>query len=197
MRALLTTGPEALREQTRGLGRKALVSRMAGLRPNSTATDPVQVTKVALRGLARRCQALNTEINTLNAQLTQLTTAVAPDLVARSGIVIDTAAQLLITAGGNPERLRSEGAFARLVGVAPIPASSGRTDRHRLNRGGDRQANRVLHTVALVRLHRDPRTQAYVAKRTAQGLSKKDIIRCQKRAIAREVYHDLRPQPTI
>jgi transposase len=129
----------------------------------------------------------------LEVQLSQLTLAAAPRLLARPGIGIDTAAQLLITAGDNPDRLRSEAAFARLVGVAPIPASSGRTDRHRLSRGGDRQANRALHTIALVRLHRDPRTWAYLNKRTAQGLSKKDILRCLKRAIAREVYHDLRP----
>ena len=155
---------------------------------------PEQATKIAVRGLARRCQALNEEIAALEVQLSQLTLAAAPRLLARPGIGIDTAAQLLITAGDNPDRLRSEAAFARLlVGVAPIPASSGRTDRHRLSRGGDRQANRALHTIALVRLHRDPRTWAYLNKRTAQGLSKKDILRCLKRAIAREVYHDLRP----
>ena len=193
IRALLTTGPAVLREQTRGLGHKALISRMVGLRPElNGAQHPEQATKIAVRGLARRCQALNEEIAALEVQLSQLTLA-APRLLARPGIGIDTAAQLLITAGDNPDRLRSEAAFARLVGVAPIPASSGRTDRHRLSRGGDRQANRVLHTIALVRLHRDPRTWAYLNKRTAQGLSKKDILRCLKRAIAREVYHDLRP----
>ena len=194
IRALLTTGPAVLREQTRGLGRKALISRMVRLRPElNGAQHPEQATKIAVRGLARRCQALNEEIAALEVQLSQLTLAAAPRLLARPGIGIDTAAQLLITAGDNPDRLRSEAAFARLVGVAPIPASSGRTDRHRLSRGGDRQANRVLHTIALVRLHRDPRTWAYLNKRTAQGLSRKDILRCLKRAIAREVYHDLRP----
>jgi transposase len=194
IRALLTTGPAVLREQTRELGRKALISQMVRLRPElHAAQHPEQATKIAVRGLARRCQALNEEIAALEVQLSQLTSAAAPQLLARPGIGIDTAAQLLITAGDNPDRLRSEAAFARLVGVAPIPASSGRTDRHRLSRGGDRQANRVLHTIALVRLHRDPRTWAYLKKRTAQGLSKKDILRCLKRAIAREVYHDLRP----
>ena len=171
IRALLTTGPAVLREQTRGLGRKALISRMVRLRPElNGAQHPEQATKIAVRGLARRCQALNEEIAALEVQLSQLTLAAAPGLLARPGIGIDTAAQLLITAGDNPDRLRSEAAFARLVGVAPIPASSGRTDRHRLSRGGDRQANRVLHTIALVRLHRDPRTWAYLNKRTAQGL---------------------------
>ena len=163
------------------------------LRPElNGAQHPEQAIKIAVRGLARRCQALNEEIAALEVQLSQLTLAVRSRLLARPGIGIDTAAQLLITAGDNPDRLRSEAAFARLVGVAPIPASSGRTDRHRLSRGGDRQANRVLHTIALVRLHRDPRTWAYLNKRTAQGLSKR-TFRCLKRAIAREVYHDLRP----
>ena len=138
IRALLTTGPAVLREQTRGLGRKALISRMVRLRPElNGAQHPEQATRIAVRGLARRCQALNEEIAALEVQLSQLTLA-APRLLARPGIGIDTAAQLLITAGDNPDRLRSEAAFARLVGVVPIPASSGRTDRHRLSRGGDR-----------------------------------------------------------
>ena len=141
IRALLTTGPAVLREQTHQVGRKALISRMVRLRPElNGAQHPEQATKIAVRGLARRCQALNEEIAALEVQLSQLTLAAAPGLLARPGIGIDTAAQLLITAGDNPDRLRSEAAFARLVGVAPIPASSGRTDRHRLSRGGDRPA---------------------------------------------------------
>ncbi|MGW4825865.1 transposase, partial [Streptomyces sp. NPDC004227] len=105
-------------------------------------------------------------------------------------------AQLLITAGDNPERLTSEASFAHLCAAAPIRASSGRTNRHRLNRGGDRRANHALHMIALVRMRYDTRTQHYVARRTAEGLSKKDILRCLKRFIAREVYQHLaRPNP--
>jgi transposase len=107
------------------------------------------------------------------------------------------AGQLLVTAGQNADRLRSEPAFAMLCGAAPIPASSGKTNRHRLNRGGDRQANAALYRVVLCRMRWDPRTRAYVERRTTEGLSKKDIIRCLKRMIARELYYVLRPaQPT-
>ena len=100
----------------------------------------------------------------------------------------NTAATLLVAAGSNPDRLRSEAAFASLCGVNPIPASSGRTNRHRLNRGGDRQANAALYRIVLVRLSHDPRTQAYMRRRTAEGMSKRDVIRCLKRYVAREVY---------
>jgi transposase len=194
MRGLITTGPEDLREAIRGLGKKALISRLARLRPGSDVTDPATALKVTVRGLARRCQMLNEEIATLDRGLAQLTAKAAPQLLARPGIGVDTAGQLLITAGDNPDRLHSEAAFAHLTGSAPIPASSGRTDRHRLNRGGDRQANRALYIIAIVRMRRDPRTQAYVAKRTAEGLKTKDILRCLKRSIAREVYRDLNPE---
>jgi transposase len=111
--------------------------------------------------------------------------------LALPGVGADVAGQLLATAGDNPDRLRSEASFAHLCGVAPIPASSGRRDRHRLNRGGDRGANHALHTIVLCRMRWDPRTQAYVARRTAEGLAKKDIIRCLKRHVAREVYRTL------
>lgn len=172
IRALLVTGPTELREQTRGLGRKALITRMARLRPGNDHRRPEVAAKVAIRGLARRCQALNEEIAALDPDLHELTTTTAPRLMERVGVGAATVAHLLITAGDNPERLHSEAAFARLVGAAPIPASSGRTDRHRLSRGGDRQANRVLHTVTLVRMNRDPRTRSYVPKRTADGMGK-------------------------
>jgi transposase len=115
--------------------------------------------------------------------------------LALPGIGLDTAGQLLVTAGDNPGRLGSEAAFARLCGVAPLPASSGRTDRHRLNRGGDRQANHALWRITLVRMHCHEPTKAYVQRRTQQGLSKLDIMRCLKRYIAREVYHHLVNQP--
>ncbi len=113
---------------------------------------------------------------------------VNPALVALHGVATDVAGQLLVTAGDNPQRLHSEAAFAMLAGVAPLPASSGRTDRHRLNRGGDRHANAALYRVVCCRLRWDPRTRAYAERRTAQGLSKPEIIRCLKRYIAREIY---------
>lgn len=120
----------------------------------------------------------------------------APELLALFGVGPETAGQLLASAGDNPERMRSEAAFVHLAGVAPIPASSGRTHRHRLDRGGDRAANNALHTVVLVRMRHDERTRAYVARRTKEGMSKKDIIRCLKRFVAREVYRVLTSSPT-
>jgi len=115
-------------------------------------------------------------------------TAAAPRLIALPGVGTEVAAQILITAGDNPERMRSEAAFAHLCGVAPIPASSGRTHRHRLNRGGDRGANNALYVVVLGRLRYDSRTRAYAARRTTEGLSKPEIIRCLKRYVTREIF---------
>jgi transposase len=141
--------------------------------------------------VARRWQALQAEIDDLDVQLTPLVTAAAPDLVALPGIGIDTAGQLLVTAGDNPHRLRSEASFARLCGAAPIPVSSGRTDRHRLHRGGDRQANSALWRIALVRMGCHQPTRDYVTRRTAEGKTKPEIMRCLKRYIAREVFPPL------
>ncbi|OAK57261.1 transposase [Rhodococcoides kyotonense] len=136
--------------------------------------------KTALRSLARRIRMLDHEIAALEADLHPLVDDAAADLIARFGVGYETAAQLLITVGDNPDRISNEAAFASLCGVAPIPASSGKTSRHRLNRGGNRQANRALHIIVLARLKRDPRTRAYRDKRLAQGKSKRDIIRCLK-----------------
>jgi len=141
-----------------------------------------------LRSLVRRWQALRAEIDDLDGELTPLVTAIAPELVALPGVGVDTAGQLLVTAGDNPSRLRSERSFARLCGVAPVPVSSGRTDRHRLHRGGDRDANSALWRIALVRTHCHQPTKDYVARRTAEGRTKKEILRCLKRYIAREIY---------
>ena len=150
-----------------------------------------------MRTLARRWRQLQAELLQLDSQLQELVSAVAPTLVALPGVGIDTAGQLLVTAGDNPQRLRSEASFAHLCGTAPIPASSGRTHRHRLHRGGDRRANNALWRIALVRMHCHPPTRAYVERRTKQGLSKPEIMRCLKRYIAREVYHHLTTlQPT-
>jgi transposase len=149
-----------------------------------------------MRSVARRHQQLSEEISELDEQLDRLVGEVAPELVAVEGIGTDTAASLLIAAGDNPERLRNEAAFAHLCGAAPIPASSGKSVRHRLNRHGNRDANRALYVVAVCRMSRDDRTRAYVAKRTAEGKSKKEIIRCLKRYIAREIYRILASPPS-
>jgi transposase len=187
---VLYSAPEELRAPLLGLKTKALVRACAAMRPGPLTT-PTAATKAALRILARRWQQLQAELTQLDRQLQDLVAAAAPTLVALPGVGVDTAGQLLVTAGDNPQRLRSEAAFAHLCGAAPIPASSGRTHRHRLNRGGDRQANNALWRIALVRMHCHPPTRAYVERRTKQGLSKLDIMRCLKRYIAREVYSHL------
>ncbi len=179
------------KQSMRPMATARLVAALSRLRPATDYTDPGAAVKLALRSLARRHAALTEEIDSLEAALAELTERAAPGLLSKLGVGVQVAAQLLMTAGDNPERLRSEASFAHLTGAAPIPASSGQTRRHRLNRGGDRQANNALHTIALVRLRYDPATRAYSARRTAAGLSKQDILRCLKRHIAREIYHEL------
>lgn len=197
LRALLVTAPAAVRDQLRELSTGALIAACTRLRPAAELTDPGQATKHAVRSLARRYRALTEEITDLDAQLRPLVEHARPALLDRHGVGVETAAQLLITLGDNPDRLDSEAAFAALCGVAPIPASSGKTsNKHRLSRGGDRQANRALYIIALARLATCPRTRAYLQRRTEQGLSKKDIIRCLKRYIARELYKTLTQTPT-
>ncbi|WP_030980978.1 IS110 family transposase [Streptomyces sp. NRRL S-1824] len=191
IRTLIVSAPAQVRERLRGLATYELIKQLARSRPGTDLADPSCAVKTALRRLARRYQHLTEEIAEADADLEPLVAQAAPSLVELVGIGTETAAQLLITAGDNPDRLRSEASFAHLCGAAPIAASSGRTHRHRLNRGGDRQANRALHTIALVRMRYDPRTRHYVARRTAEGMSKKDIFRCLKRFIAREVYKHL------
>lgn len=196
IRGLLVSAPAMLREQVAGLERAALIRTLARLRPGGDLSRPLAATRAALRRLARRHQALDEEITELDAEISPLVKQAAPALLELFGVGPETAGQLLATAGDNPERMRSEGAFAHLAGVAPIPASSGRTHRHRLNRGGDRAANNALHTIVLTRMRFDERTRAYVARRTKEGLSKKDIMRCLKRFVAREVYRALTSTPT-
>lgn len=197
IKTLIVTAPEHLRAQLRGLPKRKLLNTCAALRPDTEhVADPTQATKVALRALARRHAALTQEIAELDALIEPLVAAINPALLDLNGLGADTAGQLLVTAGENTDRLRSEAAFAMLCGASPIPASSGKTHRHRLNRGGDRQANAALYRIVLCRLRWDPRTQAYMRRRTTQGLSKKDIIRCLKRLIAREVYYVLTSTPT-
>lgn len=191
VRGLLVSAPAVLREQVAGLSRTALIRTLTRLRPGSDLSTPTAATKAALRRLARRHQALDEEITELDTEIGPLVRQAAPELLALFGVGPETAGQLLASAGDNPERMRSEGVFAQLAGVAPIPASSGRTHRHRLNRGGDRAANNALHTIVLVRMRYDERTRAYVTRRTKEGLSKKDVTRCLKRFVAREVYRAL------
>jgi transposase len=195
LQALLVTAPEGLRSELCPLSTARAVEKASRLRPGATPSDVEAATKFALRSVARRHQQLSEEISELDEQLDRLVGEVAPELVAVEGIGTDTAASLLIAAGDNPERLRNEAAFAHLCGAAPIPASSGKSVRHRLNRHGNRDANRALYVVAVCRMSRDDRTRAYVAKRTAEGKSKKEIIRCLKRYIAREIYRILASPP--
>jgi transposase len=192
IQALLVTAPEGLKSELCELSTARLIEKASRLRPGATLSDVEAATKFALRSVARRYQHLSKEISELDEQLEdRLVSEVAPQLVAVEGIGTDTAASLLIAAGDNPERLKNEAAFAHLCGAAPIPASSGKTVRHRLNRHGDRDANRALYVIAVCRMSRDKRTRAYVERRTKEGKSKKEIIRCLKRYIAREVYRIL------
>jgi transposase len=190
--SLIVTAPVALRASLAGLTPTALVAHCARLRPTGELGDPTAASKTALRRLARRIQALTAEIRDADAELTPLLTTVLPRTMARMGVGPDTAGQLLTTIGDNPDRIATESRFAHGCGAAPIPASSGRTNKHRLNRGGDRHANAALYRIAIVRMRHCPRTRAYVHKRTAEGKTKREIIRCLKRYIAREIYHTLR-----
>jgi transposase len=191
IQALLVTAPEGLKSELCELSTARLIEKASRLRPGATLSDVEAATKFALRSVARRYQHLSKEISELDERLNRLVSEVAPQLVAVEGIGTDTAASLLIAAGDNPERLKNEAAFAHLCGAAPIPASSGKTVRHRLNRHGDRDANRALYVIAICRMSCDKRTRAYVERRTKEGKSKKEIIRCLKRYIAREVYRIL------
>jgi len=196
IRHLSFTAPEQLRQRLAGVSRHHLAAHAAGLRPATGAgADPViTATKTALRILGRRVLALDEEKAGIDALLAGLVTQTAPQLLAVFGVGVDTAAALLVTAGDNPGRLRSEAAWAHLCGTAPIPASSGKVTRYRLNRGGDRQANCALWGIVITRLGNDPRTKAYMTRRLAEGRSKPEVIRVLKRYVAREVYHRL-PRP--
>lgn len=188
--ALVLTSPDELRASLRSMSLPRLVKVAARFRPGPLL-DPAAATKLALRHLARRHASLSAEIAELDRALAQVVSEAAPGLLALPGVGTDVAGALLVAAGDNPERLSSEAAFARLCGVAPLPASSGKTNRHRLNRGGDRIANNALWRIVLVRMSSDPRTRTYVERRTKEGLSKKEIIRCLKRYVAREAYRHL------
>jgi transposase len=202
---IMIGAPSPLRDELVVLTKRTLINRCLGLRPETTDFAQLHAhperllmasIKTALRDLARRWKALDGEIKTLNKQIETVVRATAPGLVELFGVGVELAGQFLVTAGDNPERIRNERAFAKLCGVAPQPASSGRTTgRHRLSRSGDRQANSALYIVTIVRLRHHEPTRAYVERRTNEGLSKREIIRCLKRYIAREIYANLpRPQ---
>jgi transposase len=204
MWGVMISAPSPLRDELVTLTKRTLVNRCLRLRPESDdllglATDPDRLlmagVKTALRDLARRWKQLDEEIKLLNRQVGALVRAAAPDLLELHGVGVEIAGQFLVTAGDNAERIRSEAAFAKLCGVAPQPASSGRTSgRHRLSRGGDRAANSALYIVTIVRMRHHRPTREYVERRTAEGLSKREIIRCLKRYIAREIYSNLPQQ---
>ena len=195
LRALLDTAPEALRDEMCDLSACSLIRKASRLRPGRRPHSVLVATKLALRSVAQRCQTLSEEISELDEQLEWLVGQTAPELVALKGVGTDTAASLLVAIGDNPARMDSEASFAHLCGVAPVPASSGKVVRHRLNRRGNRDANRALYVVAFTRMSNDERTRNYVARRTREGKSKKEIIRCLKRYIAREVYKILSSLP--
>ena len=181
--------PDDLRDTLRKMTRMQLVRTLAAWRPDLTDyRNVISAYRISLKSLGRRYLELHDEIADLDAMISAIVDELAPNLVARNSIGHAGAAQLLLTAGDNPKRLHSEAGFAALCGVSPVPASSGKTTRHRLNRGGDRAANSALHIIAIGRLRTDPRTKAYMAKRMAEGHSKLEAIRCLKRYIAREVF---------
>lgn len=192
LKDLITTAPEELRSQLRDLSLVQAAKHCARLRPDAhRLADPTQATKTALRAIGARIAHLDTEVGDASQQLKDLVAAAAPRTIALLGVSTEHAGQLLVTAGNNPDRLRSEAAFAALCAASPIPASSGKTHRHRLNPGGDRAANRALHMITVVRMRWHPDTRAYVTRRTADGLSKREIMRCLKRYIARQIYHTI------
>jgi transposase len=193
MRALVTTAPDELRSQLRGLSIPRLVRAAAGFRP-AGRTDVMNANRVALKTLARRVLELDDEIEMLDELLAPLVTQIAPAMLARVGVGTDTAGALLVAAGENSSRIRNERSFARLCGAAPLDASTGKQQRHRLNRGGDRQANSALWRIVITRLSYDPATRRYLQRRCAEGKTKTEAIRCLKRYIARELYACLPPE---
>ena len=187
MQALVVTAPDQLRQSLRGLSKIELVRTCARARPGKLA-GTTAATKAALRSLAVRHEALEAEVKALDGEIGPLIATIAPELIAVFGVGPDTAGALLVAAGDNPDRLRSDAAFSMLCGSSPVEASSGKVTRHRVNRGGDRQANAALYRIVLVRLRHHEPTQDYMRHRTAEGKSKPEIIRCLKRYVAREIY---------
>ena len=194
LQALADTAPDELRDSLKPLRYAQLIETAARFRA-AAMTTTTAAAKYAMSALARRIQHLDTEIDGLDGHLKAILTAAHPALLAAHGVGPDTAGALLVAAGDNPERLATEQSFAALCGASPVQASSGSTHRHRLNRGGDRQANSALWRIVLVRMKTHPPTRDYVSRRTAEGMAKRDIMRCLKRYVAREIYHHLNPKP--
>ena len=195
LHALVVGAPEPIKDQLKGMKLKGLVKACARFRPSGESS--VSYAKQALRRLARRYQVLDTEISELDVEIRRLCAKANPALLATDGVGPDTAAKLLVAAGDNPERMKSERSFAALCGVSPVQASSGRRVRHRLSRGGNRQANSALWRIATNRMRTDAATKTYVTRRKAEGKKTTEIIRCLKRHIAREIYRLLtNPPPT-
>jgi len=191
LRHLVFCAPEEIRVRFKDRPKRGLVTEAANMRPRK-GSDPVTYrTNLVIRGLARRIKHLDAEMRTIDQTLRLLIEDTAPSLFELHGVGVDTAASLLVTAGDNPDRLKSERSWAHLCGVTPIPASSGKVTRHRLNRGGDRQANTALHRIVLTRMSSHPETRIYVTKRRAEGLSTPEIMRCLKRYVARQTYKHL------
>ncbi len=191
LRHLGFCAPDELRERFRDVTADTLGRTAAGLRPNPDGDPVVYATKLAMHILGRRVLDIDADCARLHNELAALVATTAPSLVELHGVGPHTAAMLLVAAGDNAQRITSEAAFAHLCGAAPIHASSGKTIRHRLNRGGNRQANHALWRIVLTRMSSDPRTRAYVERRSAQGLSRREIMRVLKRYVAREVYRHL------
>jgi transposase len=191
LRHLVFTAPEPIRVRFKDRYKTGLVTEAANMRPREGSDSIIYTTNVVIRSLARRVKALNNEIKTVDRMLTALIEDTAPSLLDLYGIGVDTAASLLVAAGDNPDRLHNEQSWAHLCGVTPLPASSGKTTRHRLNRGGDRQANAALHRIVLTRMSSHPETKTYVARRRSQGMSTPEIMRCLKRYVARQTFKHL------
>jgi transposase len=194
LHALVTTAPEALRARFRGQTTTAMIHTATRLRVNRSWDLETQTTARTLRTLARRSVELSAEADTHHAAIEAIVADWRPDLLDQPGVGPIVAA-VVLCAWSHPGRCRNDAAFANLAGVAPIPASSGLTHRHRLNHGGDRQLNRALHVIALSRLRHDPATQAYAQRRRAQGKNNREIRRCLKRYIARQIYRQLEAGP--
>jgi len=198
LRNVLLTGPAGLRQQLEPLSSETLFRRCSRLRVVGNMSEPVGAARLTLRTLARHIIELGTQLGEIRARLTDLATQANPELMSAKGVGVDTASTLLVAAGDNPERLRNEASFAAFCGVSPIEASSGKNSRHRLNRGGNRQANNALWRVAMVRLQTDQRTQQYAARKRAEGKTPRHTLRCLKRFIVRDIYRILTdPQPVI
>ena len=195
LRALVISAPDKLRERLRGLTLGQLLDTCAAMRGSARQDAEEFATSMALRATARRALACQDEAAELEVQLAALVRQVAPSMLDQVGIGPVVAAQVIVS-WSHRGRVRSEAAFAQLAGVAPIPASSGQTTgRHRLNHAGDRQLNRALHTVVMVRMRQDPTTKDYVARRTAQGKTTREIKRCLKRYVARQLFRQLESLP--